>query len=163
MARSLVGGGPGAPLRGGKPLPRYRRRNHGKAGSKPPRGLAGRPAVTCTVARRRRSVKEPEQARSSQKPSDPSRRSGSDDQTRALATLAHRTRWPLLSGLEAPRKATLTAAGRRRPELPQGREHSELDLRALARVHLPGPALNERSASAVTPGSRRRRTANPGG
>jgi hypothetical protein len=26
----------------------------------------------------------------------------------------------------APRKATLTAAGRRRPELPQGREHSEL-------------------------------------
>src|SRR5437773_4466757 len=29
-----------------------------------------------------------------------------------LATLAHRTRWPLLSGLEASRKATLTAAGR---------------------------------------------------
>jgi hypothetical protein len=39
-----------------------------------------------------------------------------------------------LSQGKAPRKATLTAAGRRRPELPQGREHSQLRSWALSRV-----------------------------
>ena len=41
----------------------------------------------------------------------------------------------------APRKATLAAAGRRRPELPQGREHSELRSWALSSVRT-GPRMS---------------------
>jgi hypothetical protein len=64
----------------------------------------------------------------------PSRRSGSPMRYTPGSTPAHGARQALVCRGEAPRKATLVAAGRRRPELSQGREHSQLRSWALSRV-----------------------------
>ncbi len=69
------------------PLPSCRRKEIRKAEVRTFPRACSRPAVTSTVAHPRRSVKEPERARSPQRTIRPSRRSGSTIRTRPRAQL----------------------------------------------------------------------------
>jgi hypothetical protein len=117
---SRTGGGPGAAPRSGRSRITGARNREGGVRTFP--WACSRPAVTSTVARRRRSVKEPSE-RAHPRALNP--RSGSTIRCAPGSTLARGARRTPVSRGKAPRKATLTAAGRRRPELPQGREHSD--------------------------------------
>jgi hypothetical protein len=96
----------------------------GRTSSRPVRGHdPGRQRRTCERGARQfaRRLTRPDRREHQQG----ARRSGSPIRCAPGSTLAHGARRTLVSPGKAPRKATLTAAGRRRPELPQGREHSD--------------------------------------